>query len=107
MEKLGSESARHSASEEMQYHHLAFFISRFGRSCFTLAPHLAVDKRQTTRADDATMLFSDEMWMQNGQSVIRPGAGSLSNFQVSYFVLHNACTLCNVVQVCTANGCVG
>ena len=68
LEKLNTESTRRDLedNEEMKYHHLEFFTSKLGRSCLALTPHFDVNDQQSTGADNAHMLFSDEMWMKNG-----------------------------------------
>ena len=78
LDKLDNESAQHSLanSEETQYHHLSFFTSKFGRSCLTLTPHFDVGAQQTTCTDNASMLFSEEMWTQNGRRGGEPSSSS-------------------------------
>ena len=68
LEKLNKESTNRDLedNEGTNYCHLEFFTSKFGRSCLALTPHFDVNDQQSTGADNANMLFSDEVWMKNG-----------------------------------------
>ena len=68
LEKLNTESTHRDLedNEGTKYYHLEFFTSKFGRSCLALTPHFDVNDQQSTGADNANMLFSEEMWMKNG-----------------------------------------
>ena len=68
LEKLDKESTQRGLeySEGTKYHHLEFFTSKFGRSCLALTPHFNINDHQSTNANNANMLFSDDMWMKNG-----------------------------------------